>query len=418
MIEPRFPENEKERLASLRALGLVDTPPEERFDAIVRLASQVFEAPIAYISLVDDEHQFFKAKVGLGDSCETSRGKSFCGHAILEEEALVIPDTHADPRFSDNPMVTGEPFTRFYAGQPLRSKEGYNVATLCLMDARPREFSEHDRAVLRQLGRLAERELQMGNLIRLQEDLLATKDALIAAQEKVARQLDEALAYVISLLPPEMDEKVRAHYRFVPSSTLGGDAFGFHWIDGERLAVYLLDVCGHGVGSALLSVTAMNTLRTAALPGVDFQSPGAVLAAMNRAFPMEEHNGLFFTLWYGVVDCGADRIRYAGAGHPPAVVRDVAGGLRTLETGGPPVGTVAEPVYAEHEALFPEGSKLYVFSDGIFEVPVREGRMGTYADFLSDLRQDPLPADLVEHVRSRMDADEFPDDVSILRVAR
>jgi sigma-B regulation protein RsbU (phosphoserine phosphatase) len=416
MIAPAIPENEVERLASLRALGLLDTAPEERFDAITRLATAMFDVPIAYVSLVDENRQFLKSRVGL-DFCETSRETSFCGHAILESSALVVPDTRLDARFAGNPMVTGTPGTRFYVGLPLRSAAGFNVGTLCLMDRTPRDLPAAVLAQLNQLGLIAERELQLGDVIRLQGDLIRTKDLFLASQRVVAEQLDEALAYVLSLLPKNLTGRVRTEYEFIPSSQLGGDSFGFHWLDGDRLAIYLLDVCGHGVGAALLSVSAMNVLRGGALRDVDLGDPGRVLAGMNRAFPEEAHNGLYFTMWYGVLDVAGGTLRYAAAAHPAAVLVRSGGGRVDLGSPGLPIGCFEEAAYRTEEARVESGDRLYVFSDGIYEVPDAEGRMGTREDFGAILDAAPSAVDVVERMRAQQGAAEFEDDVSVLRVA-
>lgn len=415
MIAPALPPDEAERLESLRSLGLLGTDPEERFDAVTRLATMMFDVPIAYISLVDETRQYLKSRIGLS-FCESSRETSFCGHAILEPEALIVPDTRLDERFTDNPMVTGEPFTRFYAGLPLLGPGGYAVGTLCLMDTRPREFSADERARLRQLGVIAQRELQLGNVIRMQSDLLTTKNALLESQRQVADQLDEALAYVVSLLPADVSERVRTSYQFIPSSTLGGDSFGFHWIDDEHFAIYLLDVCGHGVGAALLSVSAMNVLRGQTLPRVDFLEPAEVLAGMNRTFPMDGHNGLYFTMWYGVLEVATGTLRYAGAGHPPAVVIDPQGGIHQLGAPSLPVGCFEETAYVAQEMQFQPDSYLYVFSDGIYEVRTSPDTMGTYQEFVQTLRDAPSPEAVIAKVRAWQGTEAFDDDVSLIRI--
>src|SRR6516162_205852 len=146
-------------------------------------------------------------------------------------------------------------------------------------------------------------------------------DALLESQRRLANEIKQAAHYVRSLLPEKLKKgDVRTNWRFVPSAELGGDSFGYHWLDDDHFAIYLLDVSGHGVGSALLSVSAMNALRSQALPQTDFRLPGQVLAALNNAFKMEEQNGLFFTIWYGVYNKSARRIDYSGGGHPPALL--------------------------------------------------------------------------------------------------
>lgn len=147
MLAPAFPANEARRLAVLRELLLLDTPPELRFDKLVSFAAQEFGVPIALFSLIDSERQWFKASVGM-TVCETSREVSFCGHAILQPDLFIVPDTLQDSRFADNPLVTGPPHIRFYAGAPLIMPSGMSIGTLCLIDVLPRELDDIDRAML------------------------------------------------------------------------------------------------------------------------------------------------------------------------------------------------------------------------------------------------------------------------------
>lgn len=158
MLAAPTPENDAERLAALYQLLILDTPPEERFDKIVGFASTEFDMPMVLISLIDRERQWFKARIGL-DACETGRDISFCGHAILHDATLVVADPLADPRFADNPLVTGAPFIRFYAGAPLILPNGHAIGTLCLIDTEARELDPVDLAILGTLRDLVVQEL-------------------------------------------------------------------------------------------------------------------------------------------------------------------------------------------------------------------------------------------------------------------
>ncbi len=158
-----LPADEAQRLQALRELLILDTPPEERFDRIARFAAEEFEVPTALVSLVDAERQWFKAKVGF-TPCESPRSTSFCGHAILQDEPLVVEDALLDPRFADNPLVVGEPFIRFYAGAPLRLPGGARVGTLCLIDAKPGRLDRIGRSILSTL-----RDLVVEELLRRQQ---------------------------------------------------------------------------------------------------------------------------------------------------------------------------------------------------------------------------------------------------------
>ncbi|QOL50000.1 GAF domain-containing protein [Massilia litorea] len=158
MITPPLPDNEHARLALLRALLLLDTPPEERMDKIVEFASAEFDVPICLISLVDSDRQWFKARIGIA-ACETPRDISFCAHAILGSGLLLVPDALLDRRFCDNPLVTGTPRIRFYAGAPLVCENGLALGTLCLIDTRPRTLDQVEQAILESLRDLALLEL-------------------------------------------------------------------------------------------------------------------------------------------------------------------------------------------------------------------------------------------------------------------
>jgi GAF domain-containing protein len=154
-----IPEDEARRLASLKSLGLLDTPPDPRFDRITRLASRYFAVPIALISLVDRDRQWFKASVGL-DIVETSREASFCAYTVVDRKTVVVNDALADDRFAENPLVIGEPRVRFYAGAPLILSNGTCLGSQCLMDTRPRWFAADDTRLLEDLRDLAVSELE------------------------------------------------------------------------------------------------------------------------------------------------------------------------------------------------------------------------------------------------------------------
>jgi GAF domain-containing protein len=153
-----IPKDEVDRLAALRALLILDTPPEERFDRIAAFAAQEFDVPIALVSLVDADRTWFKAHIGV-DLCEAPRDISFCGHAIVSDETLVVPDALLDTRFADNPHVVNPPHIRFYAGACLQMPSGQIVGTLCLHDMIPRVMDAISLAILSSLRDLVVEEL-------------------------------------------------------------------------------------------------------------------------------------------------------------------------------------------------------------------------------------------------------------------
>jgi diguanylate cyclase (GGDEF)-like protein/PAS domain S-box-containing protein len=180
VLAPAIPMDEKKRLATLRGLNILDTPPEERFDRLTRLAQRIFDVPIAVITLIDSNRQWFKSCQGL-DATETPRSISFCGHAILGDEVFVIPDAALDPRFADNPLVAGAPHIRFYAGQPLKANNGSRLGTLCILDIKPRQPSQADLDVLRDLAALVESELNLLDTVETQDSLLRDSEAVLSA---------------------------------------------------------------------------------------------------------------------------------------------------------------------------------------------------------------------------------------------
>jgi diguanylate cyclase (GGDEF)-like protein len=168
MKRPDIPQNEAERLHALRALQILDSSHEERFDRVTRLARRLFGVPISLVSLIDEDRQWFKSAEGL-DVAETSREVSFCGHAINEAGLFIIPDAQIDERFHDNPLVTDAPHIRFYAGYVLKLRQGINIGTLCLIDSKPREMDDEDRQLLQDLGEMIEQEIKSIQLATLDE---------------------------------------------------------------------------------------------------------------------------------------------------------------------------------------------------------------------------------------------------------
>lgn len=239
---------------------------------------------------------------------------------------------------------------------------------------------------------------------------------------ELARDLEKASAYVASLLPaPLTDGRVSARWAFHPSAHLGGDAFGYDWIDPDAFAFYLIDVSGHGVGSAMHSVSAMNVLRQRVLPSVDFTDPAAVLGSLNDRFQMDGHNGLYFTTWYGVYRPSMRTLRYAAGGHHPSLLVSAdRSSARSLVAANLMVGAVRDVQYDAEETTVPPGATVYVFSDGVFEFRTAEGRQGTLDDVLPLLTPSGVgpvaPDDLCAIMRGRSASGEFEDDFSLLAV--
>ncbi len=250
--------------------------------------------------------------------------------------------------------------------------------------------------------------------------------ALHKTQQLLDTELAEANKYVRALLPSPLSGEVETDWCFVPCTSLPGDGFGYRWLDDDHLIVYLLDVSGHGVGASLLCASALNMLRSSALPGVDFRDPGAVLSALNRIFDMERQSDMFFTIWYGVYDRRTRELTHAAAGHPPPVLL-----VPNPETKQPPhvlqgsngtmIGVDAEALFANTTTPMPLHARLYVFSDGAFDIIQPDGQSWGF-ERLVNLLHNALPSEVSElqsvlqHLQEIHGSPELPDDFSILRL--
>jgi len=249
------------------------------------------------------------------------------------------------------------------------------------------------------------------------EDQLAEANlALQTTQKRLTEELTEAANYIFSILPEPRAAAPRTEWLLVPSNELGGDSFGYHEIDPDHMAFYLLDVCGHGVGAALLSVTAINVLRSAALPNTDFRDPGAVLAALNEAFPMERQNNMYFTIWYGVLKRSTGELRYASGGHPPSVLRKADGSVLTLSTPGLAIGMLEGMSYRAAQCMIGAGDRLHLVSDGTFEVETAPGEMLEFKAFVERLARSETPGEVLDWVRGLHGPGPLPDDFSLLNI--
>lgn len=201
MKTPDTPHDEQARLETLRSLGILGTAAEERFDRLTRMARRLFGVPIALVSLVDENRQWFKSSIGVSVS-ETPRDISFCGHAILGDDIFIIPDTSVDERFADNPLVTNDPHIGFYAGCPLRAPNGHKLGTLCVIDHQPRSFGKDELEALTDLAAMVEREIAAVQLATLDEltNISNRRGFMLLAQHSlhfcVRRKLSASLLFM------------------------------------------------------------------------------------------------------------------------------------------------------------------------------------------------------------------------------
>ena len=321
--------------------------------------------------------------------------KTFRGHEPTRETPLIVLSTKEDP------TVKAEAFAL-----------GANDYIVKLPDR------------LELLARIRYHSKGYINLLQRNE----AYQALLESQSRLADEMTKAAHYVRSILPEKIKKgNVITDWRFIPSAELGGDSFGYHWLDEDHFAFYLLDVSGHGVGSALLSVSAMNALRSQALPQTDFRLPGQVLAALNNAFQMDQQNGLFFTIWYGVYHKPTRRIDYSGGGPSAALLYSGPSAnqavLEILEASGPMIGAVADLEFQPASTTLGAFAKLILYSDGVYEIERIDKTMWPFNEFIDFMKKGPYDApdeskmdQLITYDREIQGHDEFVDDCSIVEL--
>ena len=206
--------------------------------------------------------------------------------------------------------------------------------------------------------------------------LKANEAKLLEQNLHLQSELDRAADYVRSLLPKPLNNKIKIEQYFAPSAQLGGDIFDYYWLDKNHLAVYLLDVAGHGIKSALLSISVLNILRSQSLYNTDFYEPWTVLTELNRMFQMNERGDNYFTIWYGVISLSDRELVYASAGHPPGILMyQTKQNIKYLDNDNIPIGMLDEYSFEQTSCPISTDGTLYILSDGVYEVPQANGQL-------------------------------------------
>ncbi|MBK80718.1 MAG: hypothetical protein CMQ43_07385 [Gammaproteobacteria bacterium] len=394
MQPPGRPEDETARLAALRDYDVLDSMPERAYDDIARIAAQICGTPIALVSLVDEHRQWFKASVGL-DVKETPRDVAFCAHALLAPDALlVVEDATRDPRFADNPLVTGAPGIRFYAGAPLVTDEGHALGTLCVIDRQPGSLSEPQRAALEALARQVVSQLDLRRTVRRLEDSrealarshralerrsaqmvrsrdeLASLCRLLEDQAAVTeRDLNRAEVIQRSLLPhrvPKLDD-VTLHTLYRPGRNIGGDLFDIDVVDDRYLVLVIADAAGHGVSAALISLLFKNRLRATDDDGRPLR-PCEALSLLNDAMQHDKPApGVFVTAAFCLFDMRTRTLLAGSAGHPPLICLRRDGRVELLPHTGPALGLYGEAEFGEHVLTLAPGDRVLLYTDGLLD---------------------------------------------------
>jgi sigma-B regulation protein RsbU (phosphoserine phosphatase) len=311
--------------------------------------------------------------------------------------------------------------TSIAAKVPLHAAFGFPILSgderLGVMTFFSREVQPPDADLLKMMTAIGN---QIGQFIKRKQ----AEEELQRQNEILQAELNQAAEYVRSLLPRPLTGTVTTEAQFVPSLQLGGDAFDYYWLDADHLAVYLLDVAGHGVRSALLSISVLNVLRSQSLPNTNFSQPSAVLTALNRVFQMNENGDDYFTIWYGVYNRVKRELVYACAGHPPAILVSQASSTPSVSKLGAlsiPIGMLPEADFDDDCYEIPPDSTLYLFSDGVYEIHQPDGDiwgLNAFIDLLTDYKKnntgqlDPV----LHHIQGLNGNKVLDDDFSLLQI--
>ncbi|MFF0944171.1 PP2C family protein-serine/threonine phosphatase [Kocuria sp. CPCC 205300] len=334
-------QQEESRVAALHALKILDTPREERYDRVVRIAREVFQVSGAAVNLLDTERQFTKAEAGLPGLVHVARTDSPCHHTVTRDAPLIVPDATADELLRTNPFVTATPPVRFYAGHPLHAPGGETVGSLCLVDGEPRQMSEREQRLLAEMAGWVEREFaaqcELDRAEEIQQMLMPKTDPALDGWE-IAGQCTAA-------------------------SSIGGDFYDW-FRTGDSLQMTLADVMGKGIPAALLSASVRAVLRGT----FQYNEPSeAITRASGALDPLLDEAGAFVTVFTARLSSRTGVLEYVDAGHGLAVVLRPDGTRRRLETSGPPLGAVPGVRWRIHSTLLVPGETLLVVSDGFLD---------------------------------------------------
>lgn len=358
-------EDEAERLAAVRRYDILDTPPDGAFDRVTAVAARIFGVPIAIVSIVDADRIWFKSHHGL-DVEEIGRDPGLCASAILQDRPWLVADARKDPRTLANPLVAGEFGLQFYAGVPLRTHDGFNLGTLCVIDRSPRNVTADEVATLGDLAAVVMDEIELR--------LSATRTLGVEAEmrrraERVAATLQE------SLVPPALPDvpglQLVSRYHVAQSDQVGGDFYDVVNA-GADAALVIGDVCGKGTAAAAVAASARWTLHTLLMDGT---GPAVALDRLNTVVQDAHAGHQYLTAAAVAIHRTGGRIqaKVATGGHPHPLVLRGDGSVHSLGVTGPIIGWFPDALYREATADLETGDVLVLFTDGLVEAAGGEG---------------------------------------------
>lgn len=355
--------DERGRMDAVRRYDILDTPPDGAFDRIAAVAADIFQVPIAIVSVVDTDRIWFKAHHGL-DVTQIDREPGLCASAITGMEPWIVEDAATDPRALANPLVAGEFGLRFYAGAPLTTHDGFNLGTLCVIDRAPREVSEQEGKLLAELAQVVVDELEMRR---------SARSAVESAEQRLNDLEHLAQALQASLLPPSLPEirhlELAARYQPASRFEVGGDFYDVFPIDDRAWGFVIGDVMGKGPHAAARTSAARYTMRAAAIHEA---APSRVLETVNTALVAEPSPGgdaPFVTALFARVEpsVAGTRVVFASAGHPLPTVLRAHGSTEVVGTPGTLLGVLPNVDVRDSTVDLAPGDTLFLITDGVHD---------------------------------------------------
>lgn len=381
--------NEGMRQRALDEMAVLDTPREERFDRVTRLARHLFDVEGVVVTLIDRDREWFKSTAG---AVAAPRGReiALCDVAMREPENLIVPDATLDPRFQNNPKVTGVVGNiRFYAAHPIAAPGGERIGALCIFDTTPRDFSDAEAKILRDLALWVEHELS------LSEEMARASEVQRSLLPKAAMQL---AGYDIS-------------GDCLAARGVGGDFFDWYLTD-DGAAFTLADVMGKGIGAAIIAATARGVLRS----GARTHDPAAAVNAASEVLSTDlDDSGTFVTLFHARLDAESGVMRYIDAGHGLTLVVRVDGTSERLAATSLPMGIFVGETWQEHRVTLEPGDTLISVSDGVLDL--FDGSLAALDEVEKIVRSADSARAVVDSLIT-MAGRGAPDDVTLLMIRR
>ncbi len=355
---PSFPvpANEEARLRELQSLRFEEWGASAALDDLCAMSARLLATPIAHLSLVDRNEQLFAGKTGL-EADRTSRSIAFCANTIMTAAPFIVEDAANDPRFRQNPLVTGSPNIRAYLGIPLETTLGLRIGALCAVDQKPRVFTDGDLQTLTKLAGIAVSMLKSNRaMLELDDQLMGA----VALQEKMLPGRTR-IEHIQAACPLDVASC------YVARDGIGGDIWGIETTGPQRVLLYVADFTGHGLAAAL------NTARFHSFVHIASQrtdKPASMLRRLNERLHEVLPVGQFATMFCATLDFGAQAMEYASAGAPPQLYRRSSKEpFELLEEPNLPLGIMRNAVFESKTLPFEPGGALGLYSDGLVETP-------------------------------------------------